>query len=399
MSENAAGQLNEHQNTDPEVFITVNTIDQAAYLERLPSPEAISRGHSNILRYGNDNLYPNKIKSMAQRSQSTRSAIKTLSRFSFGQGFTDDSANDLVINNNNQTLADMLRHSAEEKSSLGVALHFNYNILGQIIEIQEVQFNTLRWRNDMEKLIFCKDWSRSNRFKDNSTIEFDLFNPDNVQAEINAAGGIDKYNGQILYWFPNFKDTYPLATFDPCLDDVQFEHESGVYKIKNIQNSYSAGYITFYPSGLESELEKAGLIGDIKKSRGAKYAGRTKAVPINASAMAALGSRKMIEEIPRTGIDKMFKVQNEESRFNIFATFNQPPILNGISKDGMFNAESFVDAFDYYNSITEVDRNELERIFNMFLPYTIWGIDSVEIEPLEYKQERNNSSNGDTETE
>ena len=63
-------------------------------------------------------------------------------------------------------------------------------------------------------------------------------------------------------------------------------------------------------------------------------------------------------------MDKLFQNQNEETKFNIYSVFNQPPILSGISKDGMFNAASYTDAFNYYNSIIEKDRQELERIFN-----------------------------------
>ena len=144
----------------------------------------------------------------------------------------------------------------------------------------------------------------------------------------------------------------------------------------------------FYPAALESELERLGLIADAKKSRGSKNAGKIKMFPLNASFMEAMKGRKMVEEIPRTGIDKLFTKQNEESKLDIFAIFNQPPILSGISKDGMFNTESFVDAFDYYNSVTKRDRQQIERVFNKFMPFSIWSIDKVEIKPLEFITER-----------
>lgn len=389
--QNASGNLEQTENNS-DAFVTINTIDQTVYVERLPNPLSLSKGAGNVIKYGLDNLYPNKIKSMIQRSQSASSAVETLARFTAGQGFKEVNGvdiNKLEINSEGQTLFDILDHASNEKSVLGVALHFNYNILGQIIEIQEIPFETIRLKSDFSKYVFCPDWSRSGRFGDNKKIEYYPFDPEKAREEM-LSEGIDNYPGQILYWIKNKKQIYPLSKVDPSLDDVQFEHESGVYKLRNVQNGYSAGYIMFYPSALESELEKKGLINDTKQSRGSQNAGKTKHIPLNASFMEAMKGRNLLEEIPRNGIDKFFQKQNEETRFNIFASFNQPPILNGITKDGMFNQESFIDAFDFYNSITEKDRQETERIFNKFLPYTVWNIQNVEIEPLDYMSKREN---------
>jgi hypothetical protein len=383
---NANGSFEDERYQD-EQFVTVNTVDQAVYVERLPNPKYLSRGAGEILLYGSDNIYPDKVRSMAQRSQSCKTAIRTLSRFLGGQGFKEQGGQDInkiEVNEAGETLHDILDHAAFEKAQFGVTLHFNYNVLGEIIEIQEIPFHTLRWKKDLSRIVFCEDWSKAGKFSKKEKIEFYPFNPENAVNEINEVG-IDKYPGQALYWIPERKEIYPLATFDSALDDIQFEHESGVYKLRNIQNGYSAGYVQITPMTLSSEKEQKEAKEDVKRSRGAQNAGKTKVVPMNTAFLEALGSRKIFEEIPRTGIDKYFKQQNEETKFNIYSVFQQPAILNGITKDGMFNQESFVDAFQYYNSITEKDRQELERIFNSIMPYTIWGLDNLEILPLEYR--------------
>ena len=384
---NAAGSFDEEKEV-VEKFATINTIEQTVFIERLPNPLSLSRAVGNVLRFGTDNLYPNKAKSMAERSKSTVSAIGKLSEFTTGQGFLEENLNSLEINKQGQTLFDILDHVSDEKAQFtGYALHFNYNIFGEIIEIQEIPFETVRWKKDFSRIVFCPDWSRSGRFGDNRKIEYFPFNPEKVKDEIKEVG-IEEYPGQVLFWIPKRKQIYTLCRFDAALDDVQFQHESGIYKLRNVQNGHSANYIVFYPAALETELEKRGLINDTKSSRGGKNAGKTKHIPLNASAMEAMKGRKFIEEIPRTGIEKLFTKQNEETKLDIFAIFNQPPILSGISKDGMFNAESFVDAFDYYNSVTERDRQQIERVFNKFMPLTIWKVQKVEIKPLEFMTKR-----------
>lgn len=396
--QNAAGSFNEEREVD-ERFLTINTIEQTVFVERLPNPLLLSRAVGDVLRYGYDNLYINKVKTMIERSKSAVAAIAKLSEFTTGQGFTEESLNTLVINRQGQTLFDILGHFSDEKAPYkGLAVHFNFNVFGEIIEIQEIPFETMRWKKDFSRLVFCPDWSKSGRFGDNRKIEYFPFNPETVKDEIKEVG-IEKYPGQVIYWIPKRKQIYTLARCDAALDDIQFQHESGIYKLRNVQNGYSANYVVFYPAALETELEKRGLISDTKSSRGGKNAGKTKHIPLNASAMEAMKGRKFIEEIPRTGIDKLFTKQNEETKLDIFAIFNQPPILSGISKDGMFNAESFVDAFDYYNSVTERDRQQIERIFNKFMPLTIWNVQKVEIKPLEFMIKRDKAPEPITPTE
>ncbi|MFA5196156.1 MAG: hypothetical protein WC401_10200, partial [Bacteroidales bacterium] len=63
----------------------------------------------------------------------------------------------------------------------------------------------------------------------------------------------------------------------------------------------------------------------------------------------------------------------ETAKFNIYAAFRQPPILNGVATSGMFNQESFADAFNYYNTQVETERKEIEKTLSKILSYSIWS--------------------------
>lgn len=387
---NASSTIDE-QHQGQRLQIAVNSVQQSALVQRLPDPLQMG-ANRDVLLYDGDNLYPNKIKSMAKRSQTCTTAIETEAKFTSGQGFTDESYNDIVINSEDATLKDLLAHTSNELSTFkGVAIHFNYNQFGEIAEIHEMAFETLRINRELTKIVYQRSWSNRISKINNPRVEYDPFDPDKVVEQMNEVG-FDKYNGQVLYWIPKKNEIYTTCRFDHCLDDVQFEHESGLYKLRNIQNDYSSGYIMKYPKSIENELEKQNVKNEQNKSRGSNNAGALTTIPIMASDLEKLGSFKFIEEIPRTGIDKMFTKQNEETRFNIYAAFQQPPILNGISSNGMFNQESFVDAFDFYNSITESGRKVIERIFESFLQYSIWEITDIEIEPLDFQTNRDGIS-------
>jgi hypothetical protein len=62
-----------------------------------------------------------------------------------------------------------------------------------------------------------------------------------------------------------------------------------------------------------------------------------------------------------------------------------PEILLGVSNQGMFNQESFQDAFNYMNNDTERDRIKVEKAYNQFWPETTFSseLSEIEIIPLD----------------
>ena len=53
----------------------------------------------------------------------------------------------------------------------------------------------------------------------------------------------------------------------------------------------------------------------------------------------------------------------------------------------MFNQESFNDAFNYKNADTEGDRVVIERVFNSFLPRSVFLQKEIDIIPLQMRGE------------
>ena len=353
------------ENKNSNLKVAVNSIQRTLFVERLYVN--IAYPQDRIIPYDKDNLYPNKIKSIAQRSGSTSSAIDTLSGFLSGDGFTGMKT---IFNREGQTGWDILRHITDSRAMFGgFALHFNYNILGQIIEINPINFEFVRWSKDLTKYIVNPDWNRRNRRKEE--IEYMPFFPENVINEINKIGDISNYKGQIYYWIPNQKDYYNVCNWDSVLDDAQFEAEAKLYGLSCLQNDYSLAGIISYPKNISSENEidelKENLISDV----GAGNAGGIRV--ISAMPTEGMTNWKWFTPISRNNIDGLHTNQIERAKFNIYAGFRQPPILNGVATSGMFNQESFADAFHYYNSQTETERKEIEKELTKIFSYSAWS--------------------------
>lgn len=370
----------EKEMANSNLKIAVNSIQRTLHVERLSVN--IAYPADQIIPYDNDNLYPNKVKAIAQRSGTTMSAIKTQASFLSGDGFNQMK---IKVNKDGQTLWDILRHIATSKSWFyGYALHFNYNMLGQITSITPINFETIRWHKSLQKFVYNPDWAKRYIFRKDE-IEYMPFNPDPeiVLNQIKEAGDIDQYNGQILYWIPNLNDYYTVCNFDDVLDDAQFEAEVKLYSLSSVQNDYSLSGIISYPKTIDSAEGKEKIQKELKGDTGSGNAGGIRVV--SAPVQEEFKSWKWFTPISRNNIDGLHTNQIERAKFNIYASFRQPPILNGVSNDGMFNEATFADAFNYYNAATETERKEIEGELNKIISFSIWAnIGEIQIQPKTY---------------
>jgi len=280
-------------------------------------------------------------------------------------------------------LWDILRFIVFQKAMFGgYALHYNYNVFGEISEIQTVPFEYVRWRKDLEKFVVNPDWGKRRRGNDEK--EYYPFNPLNVEKEINEVGGIDNYEGQLMYWIPDECELYTTTDWDSVLDDAQFEAEVKIYNLSNIQNDYSLSGFFMYPKTLESSKEISDVKKDLQGDKGSQNAGGIKVIGVPPS--SELAGWKFFQSITRNNIDKLFEKQVEMAKFNIYAAFSQPPILNGVATSGMFNQESFMDAFNFYNAQTETERKDIEREMNKIIQQSIWSnLGQIQIIPKKYE--------------
>ena len=365
---------------------TINTIQLTAHVERLCVNQI---KHRDIWSYDEDNLYPNKVRAIWQRSPSARSASTVYSEFIAGEGFD---FNDVVINEEeNLTAWKLIRFVCDEMSIFnGFAIHVNYNIFGEKTSFNLVPYELCRVSLDEKKIYVKKDWGRT--FGDKE--EYFIYNPDNVKAEI-AEVGFDKYKGQILYFKNTTRSVYTTAKCDPVLDDMQLEHEIGVYNLMNIQNNYPLSAIIKVRKGFDQKSVLEAQL-NLNRAKGAKNAG--KAIVIEDVPLDSNSNNKMIESIGRDNIDGLFKFQKESARDDIFAVYNQPMILSGIAKSGMFNQDQFQDAFEYYNSKTEIIRKDIEKEMQFLLSNTIYDIpENFEIRSKQLIRNERNIINNDNE--
>jgi len=361
-------------------------------LDSLPS--FYYTGKEDIIPFGIDNQYPQRIKGAIKSSPTSRGCAKRWAEFIFGYG----SLVNPIVNRDGETLNDILwkviRYGYVELYSF--CLHFNYNALGQVCEIFCVKVEDVRKVRPYDTDI-CKveygiwELFGANVLTGNHEV-INLYNRAKLREQIIEAGGIENYKGQ-CYYFTRDGEIYAESPFDVISMSAEYEREAQIYTNANVQNGFSGTTLIKMPTfsgGEKAEKEAKKLQEDLESTHGSAKAGSSIVVstPVNDNGTAS--DSKMVEHLSPANIDGLFVNQNAQAERNILKAINMPEILLGVSSQGMFNEASFNDAFDYKNSDSEADRKMIEREFNKFMKYSVWGIDKIEIVPLKMKKTKEN---------
>ena len=362
--------------------------------QRIEVPADVSK---KIRCYGKGNDYPQKILDLKSSSGTLTKCLNIYFRFVLGRGIK--TINNIVINEKGERFIDVLRLIVSDYVTFGGrAWHVNYNLNGEITSIYHVPLEFLRYEIDDEReltgrFVYYDDWNCRKRANvDTSRFVFiNRFNPDNVLNEVESVGGIEKYNGQVLYMSNDGVNTYPTPIYDAVISDIATEDGIATIKYRNVKNNYlPSGILATIGSAKADEEYNNGTIADaIKEMQGDSAACKILHVEVD-----------RIEEIPKftpfevQNFDKEFEYSEKSVQSNIGNIFMQPPVLRGELVAGKLGtANEIKDAYDFYNSITDADRQMIEDDVKLIFSHSVFNVnlDEIKIWPLNFYGLVNNS--------
>lgn len=331
-------------------------------LKRLPQKIDVAKG---IHLYDTDNLYPQRFKELSFRSPIAKQAIEVQADFIAGDGWTNNG--DVIANSDGFTFNDILSFLSSDLSLfLGLGLHFNFNGLGLVTEIDFLPFEFIRFSEPInefgkhDSVKISANWEQANqKNKLDSLInaqEFALFDPLLAQAEVLTTG-----RGQVLY-FTTIPDKYPLSSIDAVADAVQNDAVIQSYELNNAAHGFHGGTVMAYPNSFDSEEEEAKLREKVGELTGIDGPG----IMVFATD-EDFDLSKSITTISGNNNDRLFEITTKHVKDSITQNFSIPPPLLGIMPDsGVFTQAEIQDSFIYYNLRTRKFRNTMARIFKSF---------------------------------
>ncbi|MDR2087116.1 MAG: hypothetical protein LBP72_08065 [Dysgonamonadaceae bacterium] len=352
-----------------------------------------------IQSYGHNNLYPQEIVAIVAASESASSCIDRYKSFIQGNGFKDIPFSETVLNAAGETADDILQLLASDMANFrGIALHVNYNVFGQIVELSHIPFENARLcEPDSEgyigQIAIHPDWTgktkRAGKYikvgKEN--IDYiDVFNPrkEVVLAQIEAAENIENYKGQTLWLSEEGKQTYPKPVHDSVVSYMSTEEGLGNILNRNSRNGLFPASVFITRKGQdtaenESEQDDTSIADSINKAQGDINTGKVMHIEIEHDE-----EMPKFERIQSANYDKEFTVTTETASQKIYAAFNQE-IWNRIMKGSIgFSSEILRDAYEYYSTVTSKERRMIERAFNSIFKHWYAAINTSDftIQPL-----------------
>lgn len=369
----------------------------------------------DIQAFGGDNLYPQTLRNIIAASSTGSECAERFANFIEGNGFREISFSETVVNRRGDTTDDIHALVCNDVADIdGLALHVNYNLLGEIAELNYVPFENCRLLEEdangyVAKIAIHPDWTgkktRSGKplRVDKAHIDFiDVFNPckDVVLAQIEAVGGIENYKGQILWISGAGRNIYPRSRADRVVTEMSTDEGLSNVKYRNVRNN-------FLPSGMVitkrgQRIDKDGETPDDEDSGFSdmlrQLQGDTNAAKLLEVEIEADEEKPEFIPLKTANYDKEFTVTDSSTVERIYSAYGQEPwYCIRIGKVG-FSGDILEDAFEYYNSIVSKQQRMIERAFQKIFEHWYEVVNpsgDYSVQPLKYVRNATASNNAE----
>lgn len=365
--------------------------------------------------YGADNLYPQNVMDITNASGTAKLCLSRYEKFVEGYGFDNEMLSEVVIDRDGSTMDDLLHQVAKDLTRFGgFALQINYNVLGEATEVNSIPFEQCRLEECDDSgyvahILQHPDWrgkkTRNGRriFVDDAHVtKFHVFNPDPlvVQKEIEDAGGIEGYNGQILWVSMDGKYIYPTPIYDACITEISTDEGLGNIKYRNVRNNFLVACMLIAKKGVPrinekgEEVERQMISDEDLKA----FQGDTKGSKILYVELENDEDEPKVVEFPAKNFDKEFSTTDASVIERIYSQFHQELFYSiRMGKLG-FSGDVMQDAYGYYAGEVTNEQRFIERAFAKL--FKNWYDASIpqdfSIKPLKYIAASNNDkANGE----
>ena len=340
-----------------------------------------------VLMYDIDNAYPSRMEMLIKSSITAKSSAGMLQRFLTGQGFVNEKLNNLVIGKDrygrNLTLYYLLSQVAKS-----VSYYSGFYIrVGYSGEIEKDGFKMVVDRLRLEKFKHCRfaamddndtagkiiiynNWDRlAGRVnkKDWKVIDIYNDNKDAIKAQIQGSDGINKWLGQVFFWFADDEYIYPESPVDPVNYDADTESQISIFKNGEVRRGFFLKNIIHH-SQFDNESDAEEFTLALKDMTGAGHNVSNIVLEGNFDNDGKLidGQNVKVEKIEQNINDKLFDTYEGSTTNNIRKAFNAIPQILVDYEDsalGTTSGEALTQAAMFYNKQTQDIRKNISQCF------------------------------------
>ena len=239
-----------------------------------------------IITYGDGNLYPQEIANLIYASKTASAAVEKLTENIICEGFKNEEFRDMT-NDNGYNMDDILENTANDLARFkGWAWIVQYGLRegGYVpVGVYNVPFEYVRAEKSENYLKDPKiykwrvfnNWDRqtvkATQVMQNSTV-YNTYDPKNAPNEIADCGGLENYNGQLLYVNLCTTRPYPISTFHSVRNEMDAENKNGKYVSRTLGRGFHMCSIVTHGE-FETDQEQQDFTDTLTEMMGSENAG------------------------------------------------------------------------------------------------------------------------------
>lgn len=312
---------------------------------------------SGIVQFGSDNLYPQILDQMYYTSPMHSGCIDFIANAAVGGGYeyknkplTGKEKVDMYTFEKINKFKKLVRNTATDYlMHKRVCILIKKDSEGKFKSMQRLHPATIRNNQEIDKFVYCKDWSRRTGLIEYNKYSFNSKDIESVYVYQEESVG---------------QDVYPLPSYVSVLNDVFLDGEIAFLQKSNIQNSIWPSLAIRIPKMLESAEEREAFKDGLASNSGAPGAG--KVIVLQGS---GFDNCPEVVSIPTNQNDKLFDTTIVSIMNKICYAHGVSPSIMGISIPGVQgnNQQNEMMYSIFEKNIVMPLRSELTEIYDDLL--------------------------------
>ena len=329
---------------------------------------------NEIMNWGLDNAYPSLIETLINISVTSKACVDKTAKAIYGKSFGD--LGKIIVNKDGQTLNEVLRIASREYAKHNNCfIHISYNLLYEITAIKVLPATNIRIgkADDLGyrgRFIGYDNWNKDEgKVEPNKFKVYHKFNPNKtvLETQIEAAGGITRYKGQVIHLQKDSNSVYSLSDLNSVLHLAIEENNSNIFLSKGSEKGFvNTKIVVTQPFSNEDDRRR--FERDIKSVQGVENSGDL--ILLESSNITDnLDSQIKIYDATSTVDKKTFEYSDIVAEKKITKAFGVPLLLIDTSNDGLFgnSGESIKEAKKQLWEHKEEERDQIESLFQSLL--------------------------------
>ena len=343
--------------------------------KKIPSFDCVKAKNTSYVKYGFDNNYPQYLWNLFENSSQMSAIILQMKDYIIGNGIKSTYPLK-IVNRKLETFDDMI-----EKVILsyliygGFAVQIIRNKLGEIKEINNLDFRFVRINEDEDKIYYSKEWNKGRR----QPIIYPRYKFDSSEPNT-----VFYYKGKIT------NEVYPIPMYISAITSIEISTQIPTYHLSNLCNSFNPSVLINFNNGGNLPED---VMNEIEEKVYDKFAGTDNAGRILLSFNDDKEHSTEMVRLPSDGnIDQYNSLANNVEK-DIYTAFRINRVLLGDSSNETgFSKQPYIEAFALYQkSVIGPIQKELEKIFNNLLGEGSLEFSKFVIDWSEYGSDENTS--------